>query len=253
MKYFYLKIQQMDFFIEEDVTEDSTIYEAFYNKYYPGWSEVFQQYKGEMKNVSDIISKAQQRTGRIYPMKKDIFRALEMTPLDKVKVVIWGQDPYPTLLSNGKPRAQGYSFGVDKSDEVPKSLINIYKELKNEYPEFNIPRHGDLSGWAKQGVLFMNTSLCYSPSDPKAYLNLWFRFTNIIIEILNEKVPNCIHVMWGNRCEKLIDNISSREIYTAPHPSPLSAYRGFFGCNHFIKINITLMRQGKEEIDWNQI
>ena len=242
-----------NFFIEEEVNQKSTVFEAFYNKYFEGWTEEFQQYQDLMKDISRLIGDKEKEVGNYYPLKNDLFRALEMTPLKKVKVVIWGQDPYPTLKRNGKPRAQGYSFGVSRDDEVPKSLQNIYKELKQEIPDFKPPNHGDLTGWANQGILFMNTSLCYSPKDPKAYLNLWHRFTNIIIQIINEKVPNCIHVLWGKKCEKLADSISSREVYTASHPSPLSAYQGFFGCNHFIKINITLKRQEKEHIDWNSL
>lgn len=238
-------------FIEEDVDQTSTVYQSFYNKYFEGWTEEFEKHKQQMKAISKLIDDKEKDVGMYYPLKNDIFRALELTPLNKVKVVIWGQDPYPFLKPNGLPRAQGYSFGVSRDDDVPKSLINIYKELNREIPDFKPPKHGDLTGWAKQGVLFMNTSLCYSPKEPKAFLNLWIRFTNIIIQIINENVPNCIHLLWGKKCEKLADSISSREVYITSHPSPLSAYQGFFGCNHFIKTNITLKRQGKEPIDWN--
>lgn len=243
----------MSVFIEEEVNQNSSVYDAFFNAYFDGWTEEFQGYKREMRDVSKIIGKIEERYGRYYPDKCNMFNALKMTPLDKVKVVIWGQDPYPSLRSNGEPRAQGYSFGVARDDVVPKSLQNIYKELQNEYPEFVPPQHGDLSGWAEQGILFMNSALCYSPAEPKAYLNVWARFTNIIIDILNKRVENCIHVLWGKKCEKLADSIKSREIFMAPHPSPLSAYQGFFGCNHFIKINITLQRQNKEPIDWQKL
>lgn len=240
-------------FIEEEVDQTSSSYDAFYNKYYSGWSEEFETRKEQMKKICKLIDDKEKEVGSYYPLKKDLFKCLEITPLSKVKVVIWGQDPYPSLKSDGKPRAQGYSFGVSKNDVVPKSLINIYKELQQEIPEFTPPQHGDLTGWAKQGVLFMNSSLCYSPKDPKAFLNLWLRFTNIIVEIINEKVPNCIHLLWGRKCEKIADNINSREVYTTSHPSPFSAYQGFFGCNHFIKVNITLQRQGKLPIDWKDL
>lgn len=240
-------------FIEEDVDQNSSVYDAFYNKYYEGWTEQFQKHKHQMKCISDMIDDKENEVGKYYPLKNDLFKCLELTPLRKVKVIIWGQDPYPSLRLNGLPRAQGYSFGVSRDDNVPKSLLNIYKELKQEIPEFEPPKHGDLTGWAKQGILFMNTSLCYSPKHPKAFVNLWRRFTNIIIDIVNENIPNCIHLLWGKKCEGLEDSISSREVYKAPHPSPLSAYQGFFGCNHFIKVNITLQRQNKTPIDWNQL
>jgi len=237
-------------FIEDEVNQKSTVYDAFYNKYFEGWTEEFQTYKEDMERISKIIDIKEKITGGYYPLKNDLFRSLELTPLGRVKVVIWGEEPYRTQKSNGLPRDQGYSFGVSKCDAVPKGVQNIYAELAREV-EFQPPKHGDLTGWAKQGILFMNTSLCYSPSNPKAFTNLWIRFTNLVIRIINEKIPNCIHLLWGKGCESIKDNISSREVYMTT--SPLVAYRGFFGCNHFIKVNITLKRQGKEEIDWNRL
>ena len=230
----------------------STVYELLYENNYPGWSEQLVKYKKAIKNLSDLVQKNEDTYGGYYPEKKNIFKFLTMTPLDKVKVVIWGQDPYPTLLSDKTPRAQGYSFGVRKDDEIPKSLQNIYKEIKSNFSQFEEPDHGDLTWLADQGILFMNSALTYCPKNPKCYLNLWNRFTYIIINIINEKVENCIHILWGKNSEKLNDHITSREIYIAPHPSPLSAYRGFFGCNHFKKINITLKRQEKDQINWNE-
>ena len=237
-------------FIEEEVNQDSSVYDAFYNKYFEGWTEEFQKYKEDMKRISKIIDNKEKETDGYYPLKKDLFKSLELTPLNDVKVVVWGEEPYRTQKSNGIPRDQGYAFGVSRCDAVPKGIQNIYTELATEV-EFWRPNHGDLTGWAKQGILFMNTSLCYSPKDPKAFTNLWLRFTNLVIGIINEKVPNCIHLVWGKGCESIQDNISSREVYTTT--SPLVAYRGFFGCNHFIKINITLERQGKKPIDWGDL
>jgi uracil-DNA glycosylase len=229
-----------------------SIYDILYGKYYPGWSEKLEKYKPAVKQISDIISKKEISYGPYYPKKDDVFRAFSMTPLDKVKVVIWGQDPYPTLLSNGEPRAQGYSFGVNRKDDVPMSLRNIYKEISDNFPMFEPPDHGDLTWLADQGILFMNSSLTYCPKEPKCYLNLWNRFINIIIAILNEESNNCIHLLWGKNCERLAEHIHSREIYITSHPSPFSARRGFFGCKHFLKVNITLVRQKKEQINWNE-
>ena len=112
-------------FIEEEVDQTSSSYDAFYNKYYSGWTEEFETRKEQMKKICKLIDDKEKEVGSYYPLKKDLFRCLEITPLSKVKVVIWGQDPYPSLKSDGKPRAQGYSFGVSKNDVVPKSLINI--------------------------------------------------------------------------------------------------------------------------------
>lgn len=229
-----------------------SVYDLLYEKDYGQWSQKLEKYKDAVRHISGIIDTKVKKHGPYYPLGSNLFKALEMTPLEKVKVVIWGQDPYPTLLTNGTPRAQGYSFGVAKDDAVPQSLRNIYKEIKENFPMFQEPEHGDLNWLADQGILFMNSALTYCPTEPKCYLNLWNRFTNIIINIINENVDNCIHVLWGKNCEKLAEHIRSREVFIAPHPSPFSARRGFFGCKHFLKINITLQRQEKEQINWNE-
>ena len=227
----------------------SSIYDCLYGKNYPGWSEKLEEHKSAVLQLSKLIEKKEKEFGEFYPLRENVFKALEMTPLDKVKVVIWGQDPYPTLLPNGKPRAQGYSFGVDKEDQVPQSLNNIYKEIKENFPTFTPPAHGDLTWLAEQGILFMNQSLTFCPANPKLYLNLWNRFTYIIIKILNENVEGCIHLLWGKQCEPLIEHIRSREIHQASHPSPFSARRGFFGCKHFLKVNIILENRKKTKIE----
>lgn len=229
-----------------------SVYDVLMKNDYGDWTPQFQKYKRALKNVCDIIDRTEAKYGEYYPLKDDVFNAFKMTPLSKVKVVIWGQDPYPTLLEDGMPRAQGYSFGVRRDDDVPQSLRNIYKEIGDNFPMFKAPDHGDLNWLAEQGILFINSSLTYCPRDPKCYLNLWNRFINIIIEILNENTKNCIHILWGKNAERLAEHIHSREIYMSAHPSPLSARRGFFGCKHFLKINITLKRQEKEQINWNE-
>lgn len=239
----------MSVVIEDDDFEDYTIYDCLYKRNYPGWSEKLEEHKGAIKQLSNLIEKKSKEFGEFYPLKENVFKALELTPLEKVKVVIWGQDPYPTLLENGKPRAQGYSFGVHKSDQVPQSLKNIYKEIKDNFSTFEPPAHGDLTWLADQGILFMNQSLTYCPANPKLYLNLWNRFTYIIIKILNENVEGCIHLLWGKQCEPLIEHIRSREIHQASHPSPFSARRGFFGCKHFLKVNIILENRKKTKIE----
>jgi uracil-DNA glycosylase len=227
----------------------TTIYDCLYDKNYPGWSEKLEEHKTSIRQLSNIIDKKEKEFGEFYPLKENVFKSLEMTPLHKVKVVIWGQDPYPTLLANGKPRAQGYSFGVDKNDQVPMSLRNIYKEIEDNFPTFQAPNHGDLTWLAEQGILFMNQSLTFCPANPKLYLNLWNRFTYIIIKILNENVEGCIHLLWGKQCEPLIEHIRSREIHQASHPSPMSARRGFFGCKHFLKVNIILENRKKDKVE----
>lgn len=213
------------------------------------WRDEFLERKDKIERILDKIDK---KGDHFYPYPEDVFNCFKYTKLEDLKVVIWGQDPYPTLLDDGRTRAQGYAFGVARNDVVPKSLQNIYKEIGDEFECFRAPRHGDLRWLCRQGILFMNSALTYNPDDPKSHQNIWGRFTHIVIDIINRQVENCIHVLWGNSSKKLASSIASSEILEAAHPSPLSAYRGFFGCNHFRQINITLDRQGKEQINWNE-
>lgn len=237
--------------------QDFSVLEVFEkNKsYFNDWKDILEKRIDILERISRLLEKHKHDHGEFYPLRKDTFRALMMCPLDKVKVVIWGQDPYPTLLKNGLPRAQGYSFGVSKHDTVPQSLKNIYKEIKSEYPEFQIPSHGDLSKLSEQGVLFMNTALTYcSRSGCSAHRKgVWSPFTNLIIKTLNENVKDCIHILWGSDAQKLQESIKSNYKFVSAHPSPFSAYRGFFGNKHFLKTNIALKRIGKEPIDWKKI
>lgn len=235
------------------IDQNSTVYEALYEgEIDESWLKELEPHKKAVKQISDIIDKNEEKFGMYYPLKCDLFNFLKMTPLDKVKVVIWGQDPYPTLLKDGTPRARGYSFGVRRDDNVPQSLQNVYKEIKSDFPMFEIPNHGDLTYLAKKGILFMNQSLTFCPKNPKLYLKMWNRFTYIIINILNEKIENCIHLLWGKQCEPLVEHIRSREVFQASHPSPFSVRRGFIGCKHFLKVNITLKKQERGEINWNE-
>jgi uracil-DNA glycosylase len=213
------------------------------------WHDEFMKRKDKIDRILERIEK---KGDEVYPRKKDVFNCFRLTPLETAKVVIWGQDPYPKLLINGETRAQGYSFGVSRDDCIPQSLKNIYKEIGDNFDCFKAPNHGDLRWLAKQGILFLNASLTYNPNDPKSHQNIWGRFTHIVIEILNKKIENCIHVLWGRESEKLAPQIASTQILNAAHPSPFSAYRGFFGCRHFYKINIILDRQGKKQINWNE-
>ena len=213
----------MALIIEEEVTQKSSVYDAFYNNYYEGWSEAFEEYREEMRNVSEIIDKVE-KVSKYYPLKQNLFDCFKHTPLDKVKVVIWTDNPHT----------------------LNRSYDNIYKELKNEYPEITLPRDNNLHKLTEQGVLFINSAMCHSYDSPKSYSNLWFRFTNIVIDILNTRVENCIHLLWGKKCQKLADTINSREVYTSSDPSSYT----FYGNNHFIKTNIILKRQGKSEISW---
>lgn len=184
----------------------------------------------------------------IYPDKALIFNAFEHTPFKKVKVVILGQDPY-----HGAGQAHGLSFSVQKGIPLPPSLKNIFKELKAEFKDFQIPEHGDLSHWADQGVLLLNATLTVEAFKPGSHQNLgWEKFTDRVIQTLSDKRRGIVFLLWGKFAQakgSLIDK-DKHFILTAAHPSPFSAYKGFFGCNHFRKTNEILQKNGQSPINW---
>ncbi len=184
----------------------------------------------------------------IYPEMHDIFNALHLTSYSDTKAVILGQDPY-----HNENQAHGLSFSVKPKIDIPPSLQNIYKELHNDLG-CSIPNHGHLEKWAKQGVLMLNAVLTVRAHAAASHKNLgWENFTDHIISMLNERNDPVVFVLWGafaQSKEALITN-KIHFILKAPHPSPLSASRGFFGCRHFSKINQFLLCNGKEPIDWN--
>lgn len=218
-----------------------------------GWEEVFKNAYNELKDVSDILEKEEKMGNTFFPLKKDLFRAFELTPLNKVRVVIFGQDPYHTTLKNGLPTAQGLSFSGLKNYPIPPSLNNIFKEIKNNIPEFTMPTHGDLTSWARQGILLCNACLTVKPGIPASYGDIWDGFIKQVINAILSKNKNCIFVLWGGKAKKLEKIIAGRGIaLTGAHPSPMSAIKyGFFGCGHFKKINELLISLGSSPIDWN--
>ena len=182
----------------------------------------------------------------IFPPIPSIFRALELVHFHEVKVLILGQDPY-----HGFGQANGLSFSVNKKIMIPPSLKNIFLELKND---LNIPisQHGDLTSWAQQKILLLNSVLTVEQGKPNSHQKLgWDKLTNKIISRLSQR-GNMIFVLWGNSAQKKLYLIDDKEnkILSAPHPSPLSAYRGFFGCKHFSEINKILIENGSSEINW---
>lgn len=187
------------------------------------------------------------KTKTIYPNMYKIFEALKLTSYKDTKIVILGQDPY-----HGPNQAHGLSFSVEKGVQTPPSLLNIYKELKSTLNCY-IPNNGNLTNWAKQGVLLLNTSLTVRAGEANSHRNIgWEIFTDKIISLLNEREEPVIFILWGKIAKdkvKLIDT-NRHYILTAAHPSPLSASRGFFGCNHFEKANDILKNLNKEPIDW---
>jgi uracil-DNA glycosylase len=187
------------------------------------------------------------RTKTIYPSMYNIFEALKLTSYRDTKVLILGQDPY-----HGENQAHGLAFSVQKGVDIPPSLINIFKELKDDLGCY-IPNNGYLVPWAKQGVLLLNACLTVEANKANSHRNKgWEFFTDYIIQLLNEKETPMVFILWGNNAKEKIKYINNPKhlILTAAHPSPLSASRGFFGCRHFSKANEFLRKNNQTEIDW---
>lgn len=202
--------------------------------------EYFQKLENEINHLYD--------TTTIFPEKKNIYNAFDTTPLDELKVVILGQDPY-----HGAGQAQGLAFSTPKEIKNPPSMVNILKEIKDDLKRDSSCLDGDLTPWAKQGVLLLNTILTVEESKPKSHHKLgWEIFTDNIIKHISANCDDVIFILWGAPAiakTKLIDT-KKHHILTSPHPSPLSSYRGFFGCKHFSKTNEILESLGKKEINW---
>lgn len=183
-----------------------------------------------------------------YPPRAEIFNAFKLTPFNQLKVVIIGQDPYHQV-----GQAMGLSFSVKPGVKVPPSLVNIYKELSNDIPGFVPPNHGTLTTWAQQGVLMLNSILTVQDSNPLSHSKVgWDEFTSKVIEQINLHSSHVVYMLWGAKAKakcRIVDR-NNNLILEAAHPSPLSAYNGFFGCHHFSKANEYLIAQGKEPINW---
>jgi uracil-DNA glycosylase len=210
------------------------------------WDEFQKPYFKEIKKF--LIE--EKKKYRVFPPGSLMFNAFNLTPFNKVKVVIIGQDPY-----HGYGQAHGLCFSVPKGVTKPPSLINIFKELKEDLG-IDPPNHGDLSGWAKQGVFLINAILTVRENAPESHRNIgWEKFTNKAIQSLSEKKKHLVFMLWGayaQEKEKLIDP-SKHLILKAAHPSPYSAKRGFFGCHHFSKANQYLIANDIEPIRWSEL
>ena len=185
-----------------------------------------------------------------YPNSEDIFKALELTPFEKVKVVILGQDPY-----HGENQANGLAFSVHKDIKIPPSLRNIYKELNSDLG-IPIPNHGDLTKWSKEGVLLLNSILTVEPHKPASHRNIgWEEYTDQIIRSINNEKENIVFILWGNYAQDKGKHIDEKKhlVIKSPHPSPFSARKGFFGSKPFSRCNDYLKENGIEEIDWGII
>jgi uracil-DNA glycosylase len=214
-----------------------------------GWKDALQDEfsKPYFAEIKRLLLEERANGYKIYPEGPLIFNAFNLTPFNKVRVVILGQDPY-----HGAGQAHGLSFSVPKGVKVPPSLINIFKEITNEFG-YAIPQHGNLEHWAKQGVLLLNALLTVRANQPASHHHLgWQYFTNMVIETLSKQKTNLIFMLWGRFAQEKVSLIDSSKhlVLTAAHPSPFSAYNGFFGCNHFKKANDYLIHHQLNAIDW---
>lgn len=212
------------------------------------WKEVLKDEfeKPYFKILSDFVRKEYQ-TQTVYPPAKLIFNAFDLCPFDKVKVVIIGQDPY-----HGPGQAHGLCFSVNDGIDVPPSLVNIYKEIKEDLG-IEPPASGNLERWAKQGVLLLNATLTVRARTAGSHQNKgWEEFTDRAIKELSEKRKDVVFMLWGSYAQKKGAIIDTKKhcVLTSVHPSPLSAYRGFLGCKHFSKANEYLKSKGLAEICW---
>ena len=213
--------------------------EFFYNE---KTKKYFKELESKLEDLYNDSSKS------ILPKKKDIYNAFNYTKLADVKICIIGQDPYPT-----KGVAHGLAFSTMPGNKVPKSLENIYKEIKNEYEEFEIPKHGYLKSWADQGVFMLNTVLTVEESKPDSHKALgWQEFTTSVVKTLSESKEHMVFILWGGNAKKMKKHITNKNhlILEGVHPSPLSVYRGFIGCNHFKLANDYLNNNSLKMVKW---
>ena len=213
------------------------------------WSQwLGDEFKADyMLTLKEFLAQQKAAKKTIYPHSTQWFRAFELTPLHEVKVVILGQDPY-----HGPNQAHGLCFSVQPGVPVPPSLVNIYKELATDVG-FTPVRHGHLEAWAKQGVLLLNTSLTVEQGNAASHRGKgWEPFTDRAIETVSQHAPPCVFLLWGShaRQKKALIDQDRHLILEAPHPSPLSAHRGFFGTRHFSQANQFLQSQGRTPIEW---
>jgi uracil-DNA glycosylase len=200
-----------------------------------------------LQNLKTFLRAEKNKKKIIYPHSSNWFHALETTPLDKVKVVILGQDPY-----HQPGQAHGLCFSVQPGVKIPPSLVNIYKEIETDLGIIP-PKHGCLESWATQGVLLLNAVLTVEEAKANAHQGKgWEQFTDKVISLVNEQCEHVVFMLWGSYAQKkgAMINEAKHLVLKAPHPSPLSAYRGFFGCQHFSKANTYLTEHGRSAIDW---
>ncbi|PPC64799.1 uracil-DNA glycosylase [Pantoea sp. ICBG 1758] len=217
------------------------------------WHDVLADEKEKPYFKETLQAVAQQRAAgvTVYPPQKDVFNAFKLTELGDIKVVILGQDPY-----HGLNQAHGLAFSVLPGVAIPPSLLNMYKELEQDIEGFQRPQHGFLESWATQGVMLLNTVLTVEAGKAHSHARLgWETFTDRVIDAINTHREGVVFLLWGSHAQKKgsIIDAQRHHVLKAPHPSPLSAHRGFFGCRHFSQTNALLSQAGETPIDWTPV
>lgn len=215
----------------------------------PEWAEALRGVFADeqFKQLADFV-RSEYMTKKIFPLPENVFKAFWLTPFSQVKVVILGQDPY-----HGDGQAHGLCFSVPDGVSLPPSLQNIYKEIENDLGVKKDFSTGNLESWAKQGVFLLNAILTVAAHLPTSHRDKgWENFTDTVIKTISEKYENIVFILWGNyaRSKKSLIDEKKHLILEAPHPSPFSAYSGFFGCKHFSQCNKYLLAHNKPEIAW---
>ncbi|MBX3241474.1 MAG: uracil-DNA glycosylase [Chitinophagaceae bacterium] len=216
----------------------------------PGWKEKLKAEfsKSYFEQIVHFLKTEKMAGKTIYPPGSLIFNAFEKTPFDQVKVVIIGQDPY-----HGPGQAHGLCFSVQDGIPPPPSLVNIYKEIQKDIGITMTLNKGDLTPWAKQGVLLLNAVLTVRANEPASHSQIgWMQFTNAVIEKIDKEKEGIVFLLWGKFAQEkqALINATRHHVLKAAHPSPFSADKGFFGCRHFSRTNELLLQQGKDPIDW---
>ena len=216
----------------------------------PSWKARIGDYlqRDDMQSLAAFLRQRKAAGARIYPPGAEIFAAFEATPFDAVKVVVLGQDPY-----HGPGQAHGLCFSVRPGVDVPPSLLNIYKQLERD-TGFVRPDHGYLMDWARRGVLLLNSVLTVEAGQAGSHQGRgWEGFTDHVVDTLNREREGLVFLLWGSYAQKkgAVIDTGRHRVLKAPHPSPLSAHRGFLGCGHFSKANEYLVRRGLKPIDWS--
>lgn len=215
----------------------------------PGWRAVLRPIlaEPEQRTLVQWLNRRAEQGVQLYPPANNVFRALNATPVEQVKVVILGQDPY-----HGPGQAQGLSFSVPAGVKFPPSLRNIFRELNSDVP-FTIPDSGDLTPWSRQGVLLLNSVLTVEQGQANAHQGKgWEAVTDAVIDHINRNRNDVVFMLWGSYAQKkgLMIDRQRHCVLTAPHPSPLSAHRGWFGSGHFSRANVYLRGTGQTPVDW---